>query len=103
MRMGLVLDDEDDVCGDLVGGLVALPLEGDLGACLPAGLDTDGQDLLLFAGGAVVGHHSPRDLHPLGHPPVDVLQGHQQVVLDRRVLLFSRVSFCAPCHKVELA
>ena len=74
VRMRLVLDDEDDVSGYLVWGLVALPLEGDLGAGLPAGLDADGQDFLFFAGGAVVGHHSPRDLHPLRHTTVDVLQ-----------------------------
>ena len=47
--------------------LVSLPLEGDLGARLPARLDVDGENLLLLLGRAVTSHHAPRDLHPLRH------------------------------------
>ena len=47
--------------------LVPLPLEGDLGARLPARLDVDGENLLLLLGSAVTCHHAPRDLHPLRH------------------------------------
>ena len=41
----LVPDDEDDVCWYLVGGLVPLPLKGDLRTRLPAGLHVDRQHL----------------------------------------------------------
>ena len=45
MDVRLVPDDEHDVGGDLVGGLVPLPLERDLGPGLPARLHVDGQHL----------------------------------------------------------
>ena len=41
----LVPDDEHNVGGDLVGRLVALSLERDLGAALPARLHVDGEHL----------------------------------------------------------
>ncbi len=37
----LVADNEDDISGNLVGGLVTLPLEGDLRTRLPARLHVD--------------------------------------------------------------
>ena len=43
--VGLVPDDEHDVGGDLVGGLVTLALERDLGPGLPARLHVDCQHL----------------------------------------------------------
>ena len=45
MDVGLVPDDEHDVGGDLVRGLVTLPLERDLGPRLPAWLHVNGQHL----------------------------------------------------------
>ena len=44
-RVRLVPDDEHNVGGDLVGRLVALALERDLGAALPARLHVDGEHL----------------------------------------------------------
>ena len=79
--MGLVPDDEDNVGGNLVGGLVALALEGDLGARLPARLDVDGQHFLLLLGRPVVADHPPRYLHPLSHP------------LNNTLLLETKLSF----------
>ena len=54
----LVADYEDNVGRDLVGGLVTLPLEGDLGAGLPAWLDVNGEHLLLLLSGPVVPNHA---------------------------------------------
>ena len=92
-RMRLVADDEDDICRNLVGRLIALALKRDFGAGFPAGFDVDGQDLLLLADGAVVAHNPPADLHPLRHALVDVFQRDEQIVLDRRVLLPFRSVF----------
>ena len=79
----LVSDDEHDVGGDLVGGLVTLALERDLSPGLPARLDVDCQHLedhednpssmgiilpylLLFLGRPVTSNNSPRNFHPFG-------------------------------------
>jgi len=85
--MRFVPNDENDVCRDLVRALIALLLESDFGARLPARLDVDGEHLVLLLGGAVRLQHPPRDLHLLGGALGDLLQGHVEVVLDRRVLL----------------
>ena len=57
MLVRFIPDDKDDVGRDLVGRLVPLPLEGDLGPRLPARLHVDGEYLLLLSGSAVVVDH----------------------------------------------
>ena len=88
MRVWFVAYDEHYVCRNLIGGLVTLPLKGDLGPGLPARLHVDGQHLLLLPHGAVIGHHPAGDLHAFGHSSVDVLQGHVEVVFDGWILRF---------------
>ena len=55
----LVSDDEHDVGGYLVGGLVSFSLEGDLRSRFPARLHIDGENFLLFLGSSVIGEDSP--------------------------------------------
>jgi len=83
----LVPDDEHNVGGNFSGRLVALLLEGDLGAGLPAGLDGYRQELLLLAGTAVRLNDAPGDFHFLNTAVVDLLQRHIEIVFDGRILL----------------
>ena len=57
--MGLVSDDKDNIRGNFIRSLIALPLESDLSSRFPAGLDVDGENFLLFLGSSVIGEHSP--------------------------------------------
>ena len=59
MLVWFVSDDENDVRGNFIRGLVPLPLEGYLSSRFPAGLDVDGENFLLFLGSSVIGEHSP--------------------------------------------
>ena len=89
-RVRLVLDDEHNVGGYVVGSLVALLLEGDARVRLPAALHRNRQYLLLEAGRvAVVVHDAARDLHLLDAAVVDFLEREHEVALDRRVLLLA--------------
>ena len=59
MLVWFVSDDKNDICGNLIRGLVSLPLEGYLSSRFPAGLDVDGENFLLFLGSSVIGEDSP--------------------------------------------
>lgn len=77
----LVPEDEGDVSGGVVGRLVPLPGEGDLGPRLPAFFHHHVQHLLLGAQAAPVGVEAAAgDLHVLGAALHHLVQGHQQVV-----------------------
>jgi len=84
--MRFVPDDEHNVGGDFAGRLVALLLEGDLRAGLPARLDGYLQDLVLLAGTAIRLDDASGDFHFLNTAVVDLLQRHIEIVFDGRIL-----------------
>lgn len=84
--MRLVPDDEHNVGGDFAGRLVALLLEGDFGAGLPAGLNGYLQDFVLFAGTTIGLDDASGDFHFLNTAVVDLLERHIEIMLDGRIL-----------------
>lgn len=87
-RMRLVADQEHNVGRDFAMRLVALFLERDLRAGLPARLDGDTNVFVLFFRRAVRLDDSSRDFHFFHTASVDLLECGVQIVLYGRVLLF---------------
>lgn len=108
LRMLLVPENEGDVCGGAVGGLVPLPGEGDLGSRFPAFLYHHIQHLLFCSQGAAVWVEAAAgNLHMLGAALHHLLQGHQQVVHHHFALQAPRafpqatLGACRPAHVAE--
>lgn len=76
------------VSRNVLGGLVPLLREGDLGPLFPALLDDDVENLVLCPHAPSIRvQPSPCDLHALGAAMEDLLQGDLQLVDHWRVLL----------------
>lgn len=83
----LVPENEGDVCRGVVGRLVSLPGEGDLGPGFPAFLHHHVEHLVFRPHAAPVGVEAAAgDLHVLGAAVHHLVKGHQQVVHHRLAL-----------------